>query len=193
MMGYRLALIRTSVIALPAFALLATGCGSSTSTSASSASSASSGGHLTQAQMLQDAVNFSDCMRSHGVPGFPDPTDSPREFKQSLDPSLPHSPSFRSAARTCQHLLPGGGPHSQSDGHSPAQIAAALAFARCLRGHGFPSFPDPTSTGDITHEMLAEAGINLHQPAVVQAADACVGVTHGYITQADVARFIAGQ
>ena len=48
-----------------------------------------------------------------------------------------------------------------------------------MRSHGFPSFPDPTSSGQLTHEMLANAGINLHQPAVLQAADACVGVTHG--------------
>jgi hypothetical protein len=41
--------------------------------------------------------------------------------------------------------------------------------------------------------MLAKAGINLHQPALVQAADACVGVTHRLITKATVARFIAGQ
>ena len=60
-----------------------------------------------------------------------------------------------------------------------------------MRSHGFPSFPDPTSTGNLNHEMLANAGIDLHQPAVVQAADACVGVTHGLITRADVARFIA--
>ena len=67
-----------------------------------------------------------------------------------------------------------------------------LAFARCIRSHGFPSFPDPTSSGELTHEMLANAGINLHQPAVLQAADACVGVTHGVITKAVVARFVAG-
>jgi hypothetical protein len=41
--------------------------------------------------------------------------------------------------------------------------------------------------------MLANAGINLHQPAIVQAADACVSVTHGFLTKADVARFVAGQ
>jgi len=41
--------------------------------------------------------------------------------------------------------------------------------------------------------MLTNAGINLHQPAVVQAADACVGVTHGFITKAAIARFVAGQ
>jgi hypothetical protein len=68
-----------------------------------------------------------------------------------------------------------------------------LAFARCLRSHGFPSFPDPTSSGQMTHEMLASAGINLHQPAVLRAADRCVSVTHGVITKAAVARFVAGR
>jgi hypothetical protein len=68
-----------------------------------------------------------------------------------------------------------------------------VAFAGCMRSHGFASFPDPTNSGQLTHEMLATAGINLHQPAIVQAADACVGVTHGVITKADVARFVAGQ
>ncbi len=90
-------------------------------------------------------------------------------------------------------MLPGGGPPNQSPAHSQAQITALLAFASCLRSHGFPSFPDPTSTGQLTHEMLANAGINLHQPAVPQAADACVSVTHGVITKATVARFVAGQ
>ena len=68
-----------------------------------------------------------------------------------------------------------------------------LAFVRCLRSHGFPSFPDPTSSGALTHEMVANAGINLHQPAVLDAGDACVSVTHGYITKVNVARFVAGQ
>jgi hypothetical protein len=67
-----------------------------------------------------------------------------------------------------------------------------LAFIRCLRGHGFPNFPDPTSSGELTHEMVADAGINLQQPAVLQVGDACVSVTHGYITKAAVARFVAG-
>jgi len=161
-----------------------------------SPSSSSSGGHPTQAEIQQeqqDAVRFADCMRSHGVPNLPDPTTSPRGFKQALNPSATHSPAFKSAYITCEHLLSGGGPPSQSPAHSQAQVDAFLAFARCLRGHGFPSFPDPTSGGDLTHEMVANAGINLHQPAVLQAGDACVGVTHGFITKADVARFAAGR
>ena len=131
-------------------------------------------------------------MRSHGVPNFPDPTTSPHAFKNAI-PAHAQSPAFQSAYTACRHLLPGGGPPSQSAAQTQAQIAALLAFARCLRSHGFPSFPDPTSSGQLTHEMLANAGINLHQPAVLQAADACIGVTHGVITKAAVARFVAGQ
>jgi hypothetical protein len=159
-------------------------CGSSSSNASTSA------GRPTQAQFQQGAVRFADCMRSHGVPNFPDPTTSPRAFKQAFNTK---SPAFASAATACQHLLPGGGPHSQAPEHSRAQIAAMLAFAGCLRTHGFSSFPDPTSSGLITHQMLASAGINLHQPAVLQAGFACVGVTHGIITKAMVARFVAGQ
>jgi hypothetical protein len=156
-------------------------------------SASTSGDRSTRAQTLQAAVNFSHCMRSHGVSSFPDPTTSPHEFKFSLSPNSPdaRSPAFRSAATACQHLLPGGGPHQSA--RSQAQISAFLAFARCMRSHGFPSFPDPTSSGDLSHEMLDSAGINIHQPAVVQGADACVSVTHGVITKADVARFVAGQ
>ena len=160
-------------------------------------SASSSAGAPTQAQIKQgqqDAVRFARCMRSHGVPNFPDPT-SPQEFKLSLSPNTtgnPRSPAFQSAETACRHLLPGGGP-KQTAPHSQAQITALLAFAHCLRSHGFPNFPDPTSSGDVTHEMLANAGINLHQPAVLRAADACVGVTHGVVTRAAVARFVAGQ
>jgi hypothetical protein len=174
--------------AIAAAALLA-GCGGGSSTPRSTRA----GGHLTYAQAQQAAVNFAGCMRSHGVPSFPDPT-SPGEFKLSMSSgsAVTRSPAFQSAAGACQHLL-GGNPPSENAAHGRTQTAALLAFARCLRSHGFPGFPDPTSSGQISHEMIANAGINLHQPAVLQAADACVGVTHGVITKALVARFVAGR
>jgi hypothetical protein len=166
-------------------------CGSSSSTSPRSSGS---GGPPTQAQVqqeTQEAVRFASCMRSHGVSNFPDPTTSPHAFKDALNPTTAHSPAFGPAVSACQHLMPRGR-QRQNPPASQAQITAELSFARCLRGHGFPSFPDPSPTGQLTHEMLANAGINIHQPAVVQAADACVGVTHGFINRADVARFVAG-
>jgi hypothetical protein len=157
-------------------------------------SSPSSAGPPTQSQIQQgrlDAVNVAGCMRSHGVPHFPGPT-SPREFKIRVGGDQ-RSPAFQSAMTACRHLLPAGGPPRESPAQRQAQRVAALAFARCLRSHGFPNFPDPNSSGELTHEMLASAGINPRQPAVLQAADACVSVTHGLLTKAGVARFAAGQ
>ncbi len=92
----------------------------------------------------------------------------------------------------CGHLLPGQQNQSQGTPRTSQQIDAMLAFARCIRGHGFSRFPDPDSNGSVTHEMLAQAGIDLHQPALSQAANNCVSRTNGLLTRADVARFIAG-
>jgi hypothetical protein len=165
--------------------------GSSSTPSSSTPSSSSSGGPPTEAQVQleqRDATRFARCMRSHGVP-IPDPTVAPRAFKNAFDRP---SAAFQSADAACGHLLPPGRPN-QSPADTPAQTVALLAFARCLRSHGFPSFPDPTSSGQLTHQMVAQAGIDIRQPALVRAADACTGVTHGVITRAVVARFVAGQ
>lgn len=129
-------------------------------------------------------------MRSHGVAGLANLT--PEALKGELAPSTPHSPAFKAALPDCSHLLPFGG-SGETAGQTQAQKAGALAFAVCIRSHGFPSFPDPSATGQLTHEMVAAAGIDLHQPAVLQAGDACVGASHGFITKAIVARFVAGQ
>ena len=150
-----------------------------------------SDGPPTQAQRLQEqhaATRFAQCMRAHGV-SMPDPTVAPRAFKNAFNT---HAPAFQSAYTACGHLLPAGRPH-QSPATTQAQTDALLAFARCLRSHGFPSFPDPSGSGQLTHQMLAAAGIDLHQPAVVQAADACTSVTHGVITKAVIASFVAGR
>jgi len=143
--------------------------------------------------MTQDGVRFVQCLRSHGVTNVPDPSPtSGHGFKSAISGDA-QSPAFQSAYTACQHLLPGGGPSNHSPAQNQAQTDAMLAFARCIRAHGFPNFPDPTSTGQLTHQMLANAGINLQQPAVLQAGDACVSVTRGFITKAIVARFVAGQ
>ncbi len=145
---------------------------------------------MTVAQADAALERFASCMRRHGVAGLPSPVASPAAFKHSFGTT---TPVYTAALGICQRLIPGQQNNGQSAARSARQIRAMLAFANCIRGHGFPRFPDPTSRGELNHEMLAAAGIDLHQPAVAQAADACVGVTHGVITRALVARFIAGQ
>jgi len=140
------------------------------------------------------AFAFSRCMRTHGVSGFPDPqvTTSPGQTSIRIRAVAKDngSPQFKAAQQACQHLLPG--PQNVSPAQRQARARALLAFARCLRGHGLAKFPDPDSQGQLTIEMINAAGINLHAPNVLPAARACVGVTHGVITGADVERAING-
>jgi hypothetical protein len=141
----------------------------------------------------QKMVAYAQCMRTHGVPNFPDPTSSGAISKEAAIRAFRAlSNSQVLAAQTaCEHLQPGGGEPNRAQ--IAQHLSDLLAFARCIRTHGVPSFPDPTSGGELTHQMLASAGIDVHQPAVLQAADACVGVTHGALTKAAVARFAAGR
>jgi hypothetical protein len=143
------------------------------------------------------AYRYSACMRTHGVTNFQDPQVSTNgnQVKVAIhvDPAITGSPSFKSAQTTCGHLLPGGGPTGV--GPSPAQMharsQALLAFAKCMRQRGFPTFPDPTSQGQLSPEMLTKAGIDLQQPAIKPAAYACLPLTHGLLTRADVNQAVA--
>lgn len=130
---------------------------------------------------------YARCIRSHGVPNFPDPqvTSSPgsTSVRQMVPASVANTPKFKSAQKACSGLMPGPGTVA---GHQGPGAAVLLAFARCLRGHGLSGFPDPGRDGQITQQMISAAGINLRGPAFLTAARACVGVTHGAITAADV-------
>jgi hypothetical protein len=177
-------LVPTPVVVVAAVSLLAAGCGGSSSTTAPTTTATPSG-----------ALAYARCMRSHGVANFPDPIRSGGTDKEAVVSALEavSNSQGQAAQAACMHVNGGSPGTSQSAAQGQADPAAMLAFARCLRSHGFPGFPDPTTSGQVTREMLAQAGIDLHQPAVLQAADACVSVAHGFITKANVARFIAGQ
>jgi hypothetical protein len=131
-------------------------------------------------------------MHSHGAPSFPDADSSGAIPKDKIIP-LTGSPRFQAAESACQHVMPAGGlgPENAAQ-RTPNRLADALAFARCMRDHGFPSFPDPTAHGELTLHTVTAAGIDLHQPALLQAGLACAPETHGLITRAAVERAVNG-
>jgi hypothetical protein len=57
-----------------------------------------------QSQYLKAAA----CIRSHGIPNFPDPTFSGGGVHVVLKGISPHSPQVRAAEEACQSLIPGG-------------------------------------------------------------------------------------
>jgi hypothetical protein len=119
--------------------------GSTSTPSSTSSSPASAQGN--------GALAFSGCMRSNGVPTFPDPTSSGAIPKVSPQ-ELRVSSSQLGAARTaCQHLLSTTGSLRQETdclqlgNCPPAEVQQILTaerhYARCMRSHGVPSWPDP--------------------------------------------------
>jgi hypothetical protein len=67
---------------------------------------------LTEAQQ-QEMLKSAECMRRHGVPGFPDPIFGPHGGVKTPSSKINHdSPAFEAAAKACVRVgmgIPGGG------------------------------------------------------------------------------------
>jgi hypothetical protein len=118
------------------------GCGSSApsdsvnGTSAAGATAATSSG--TTLSAAEKAVKFSECMRSNGVPHFPDP--GPKgDYNFGVDVS---KAVFTKAVEACKALEP---PGALSSTRTLKQQSATLRFAACVREHGVKDFPDPAN------------------------------------------------
>jgi hypothetical protein len=60
-----------------------------------------------------DYLNAASCMRSHGVPDFPDPTFANNTVTFDIPSNIdPNSPQARTAVATCAKLIPPGLPYS---------------------------------------------------------------------------------
>jgi hypothetical protein len=95
------------------------------------------------AALQQAAVAYAKCMRSNGVPNFPDPNTG-GGFLYHARAGIVNSPLFKAAQAKCHNLLPegpGSGPPP-----SAKTLARFLNIARCMREHGVSDFPDPRTT-----------------------------------------------
>jgi len=72
-----------------------------------------------RAKAQQQMLKFAQCMRSHGVPKFPDPTFSPSggaELKIGPNSGIdPATTQFQAAQKACQKFAPGSAMMSRSD------------------------------------------------------------------------------
>jgi hypothetical protein len=161
-----------AVIATAGLALLAAACGTSTGSHVAQLGSTATQGSSSSASSAQanGPVAFAHCVRTHGVPKYPDPNSSGQLVKASLQQLGVSGARFQAATRLCNHLLPNGG-----GGPNPAQVqyvrALALRFSPCMRAHGVPNFPDPDSNGRIPDP--ASLGIDQGSPKFQTANQAC--------------------
>jgi hypothetical protein len=132
------------VAGLIATGILVTGCGGSSPAGSSNSPPSAASGNPTKFE--QHFVAFASCMRSHGVPNYPDPQfTSGGGVRVSPGRANPNSRTFKSAQSACHQLLPnGGGPPGENNPRSRAQ---AVKYADCMRTHGVPNFPDPSHDG----------------------------------------------
>src|SRR5277367_2376716 len=103
------------------------------------------------------AVSYSHCMRSHGVPNFPDPGSGGSLPKGTPQQFGVGSAQFQTAELACKHFLPAVGDlltaaslqqcyltHACPAALVQQALTAGRQFAHCMRSHGVPTWPDPT-------------------------------------------------
>jgi hypothetical protein len=157
------------ITAAAGLALLAAACSTgsgSPSTPAAAAGSTTAAGGL---------LGYSSCMRSHGVPNFPDPASSgglPKETPQQLGVG---DSMFDAAQSACLHLIPAG----ENLGGQPIQTITAqqqqyyLKAAACMRSHGITNFPEPDFSGGQVEFPMLEHLVDLNSPQFISAYHVC--------------------
>jgi hypothetical protein len=191
--------IAVATVGTVAVVLLATACsggGSHSPSVAHVAASASSGSPSPHSSASGDNVGYSRCMRSHGVPNFPDPDPNsggaiPKTGAKDLGVD---QGQFEAAQQACQSALPAATGFLDQERQCyqggvcpPALVQQMLtvgrAFATCMRSHGVPNWPDPTvddqgrpyfhiSAVGITHDQS-------HSAEMTAKIDACFDASGG--------------
>jgi hypothetical protein len=185
-------LIPTTIVAVTLVALLAAGCGGGSSSSPGVASVTSSTTTAAPPTAQNGLVAFSRCMRSNGLPNFPDPQAFTEGNAKLTVHGLGNGPHVQAAMNACGHLLPTrGGAPPQTAQQERTQIADELSFARCMRSHGVAGFPDPTAQGQLSIAMVQAHGIDVHSPVVLQVVHTCLPASHGALTPAKVREALA--
>ncbi|HTX01124.1 MAG TPA: hypothetical protein VMD59_20240 [Acidimicrobiales bacterium] len=123
----------------------------------------------------EHALEFASCVRSHGVPNFPDSAvqinGDTVEFHLTKGSGFdPSSPQFQSASNACRKYLPAG---AAGGAPSSAHTNQLLQWVHCLRTHGIPNFPEPDADGRITARFGPGTGIDPSSPQFQQAVEDC--------------------
>lgn len=119
--------------AIAVLVVLATACGGSPA-STGAVGSSNAGGAVSSQAASSAAVAFSRCMRSHGVPDFPDPTTDRNGQPVFNIPGInPDSPRVSNTAGECTHLLV-----QSTTGPTTIQLCNGIGEAGGCAGYGDP-------------------------------------------------------
>jgi hypothetical protein len=156
-----------SLAALLGLSLLVSACGGSPGSHVAQLSTGTTRNSPPSRGSTHDqALAYARCLRSHGVPLWPDPESSGSFDKSKLTPHQlgVSSSQIGTAEKACRSLVP-----TYSATQQPHVLALALKFSRCMRAHGAANFPDPESNGAIAIPHAMESS-----PAYLAALRLCV-------------------
>jgi hypothetical protein len=151
---------------MAAAALVAAACGGTPS-------SAGSGGSPTPGPNSSAGIAYSQCVRAHGVPNFPDPGSNGQISAAAAKHALRQVSDSRAMAATyaCRRLSP----FRQANPVLTAQEQQDfLRAAACMRSHGFTSFPDPIFPGGRASLPRIPSSIDTASPQFIQAEQTCI-------------------
>jgi hypothetical protein len=180
--GTRLGRAALVVVALLGIGVLAAACGGGLSspgvasagkTTTTTGPSTAQGG--SNASRENSALAYINCMRTHGEPNMPEPSFSGGHVNININANSgvdPSSPQFAAANRACKHLIPKKGGVSPGNTITPADEAAYLKAAACMRSLGIPNFPDPTFQNNSV-EFNTPTPIDTNSPQYKSALATC--------------------
>jgi len=149
--------------------VLVAGCGSGSAHTNSSA------------KVVSGALAYADCMRSHGVPDFPDPNGQ-GDFqlrpatrvvdgrRTAVGDLIPTSPAFQGAQRACGSF--GSAGRRVTVAQENQEFRSELTAARCMRANGVSGYPDPKLVGG-SIDLEFNGRFSPTSPAFQRAAAKC--------------------
>jgi hypothetical protein len=156
-----------AIIVATALVLLAAAC---------SGSSSSTGSGSTGESANSPLLAFSQCMQSHRVPNFPDPPPGATNAKFPGAQQLGVSSSvYQAAENSCERLLPAGIGDQFPAAEVPLLLRGMRSFSQCVRSHGVPNWPDPTtnSDGQVGFDLVGIPGLDSDSPRVQAVLQEC--------------------
>jgi hypothetical protein len=173
-------------VAAPALAALTlaavVGCQSTPNAGGAPSSAAPSG----DAQVLSIGRQYSQCVRDHGIPTFPDLvllaghlTIPDNAAGQAGEQALQGNQSARTGCAPIMQQLPAGAQKNQ--GPSSQERTNLVKYSQCMRQHGVPEWPDPDANGGFPISgtpLISE----LKSQRVMTAEQACQQFFNGEIS-----------
>jgi hypothetical protein len=130
----------------------------------------SSGSSSAPQSPYQAALTFSQCMRTHGEPGFPDPDSQGNYIITSNE--IVKGTQLDGAISACHNLTPPG--FTLNNSQQQQDLSTGIKYAQCMRSHGITSFPDPEAGGA---KQALPAGVDPNSPQFRAAQQACRSLT----------------